>query len=333
MIAAPPSSHRRRRPSLSARRSRVRLLPGVVALIAIAALAVSVLVFARIGGLRGSTYRLYAIASDARGIIKGTDVWLAGRKVGLVARVELGPVSSQSGDRVLLELEVLKRHQPLVRSDSRVRIRSGGNLLGAPVVAISMGTPAGHMLADGDTLSGISEVDLEELTSELAIASQDLPQIIDNADAIRAHVLRAREDIGALGANRSNAALEEFRARVTALTARAKAESGAWGRILEDTALSRRARRVTARADSLLRLLASADGTVRRGRRDTSLPRALTDLRADVAIIRRQLAEARGSAGRFARDGAIALQVERLQHEIDSTLADVKRQPARYLPF
>ena len=67
--------------------------------------------------------------------------------------------------------------------------------------------------------------------------------------------------------------------------------------------------------------------------RDSTLLRSLADEREEVASIRRLFTEANGSAGRFANDRALALQLARLERELDSTLADVKRHPRRYLPF
>lgn len=54
------------------------LLPGTIIVVVIAALTVAVLVYARVGRLHGDTYRLYIRTDAARGVIKGTEVWLAG---------------------------------------------------------------------------------------------------------------------------------------------------------------------------------------------------------------------------------------------------------------
>jgi hypothetical protein len=96
--------------------------------------------------------------------------------------------------------------------------------------------------------------------------------------------------------------------------------------------MTARARRLVARADSMNRLLAAtfnADGALR----DSTLLRSLANAREKVAAIRRLATQASGTAGRFLHDRALARQLGRLEHEIDSTLADVKRRPLRYHPF
>src|SRR5215207_778262 len=84
-----------------------QLLPGSLALAGLVALAAGVLLFARVGALRGETLRLYALTSQARGVIKGTEVWVAGQKVGLVETVRFRPPTADTAARVVLVLDVL----------------------------------------------------------------------------------------------------------------------------------------------------------------------------------------------------------------------------------
>jgi phospholipid/cholesterol/gamma-HCH transport system substrate-binding protein len=314
-------------------RSWSGLLPGAFALGGVVAVAAAILLFAEVGGLRGDTYRLYAVTPDARGIIKGTEVWLAGQQVGVVSDVTLRPVTVPGPGRVLLELEVLSRHRPAIRADSRVRIRSGERLIGAPVVSISAGTPAGRALADGDTVPGVSQVEVETLRSELAIASRDLLRVLVDVREIGKQVQRTRSEFGtADAADGAAAVLQDVRAHTSDLAARVSDGRGTVGRLARDQELADRARRVVAQADSLRRLLLAAAESGDPGR-DSTLLHSLADAQDELATIRQLLTEPRGSAGRFLRDRALARQLSRLERQIDSTIADARRNPRRYLPF
>jgi len=57
------------------------LIVGLVALAVVTGVGLVVLVFARVGTLHGSTFRLFAVTGEARGIIHSSEVWLGGQKV------------------------------------------------------------------------------------------------------------------------------------------------------------------------------------------------------------------------------------------------------------
>src|SRR5918992_1406460 len=107
------------------------LVPGLITFSAIVVLAVIVVMFARVGVLHGSTERVYSRMYEARGVLKGTPVWLAGQKVGQVARVDFLPPSTDTTAHVVVVMDVLDDYMSLIRRDSRAQIRSGGTLIGA----------------------------------------------------------------------------------------------------------------------------------------------------------------------------------------------------------
>ena len=74
-------------PAMPPRLSWSKLLPGLIALTAVIMVALGVLVFAGVGKLRGETMRLYVLADQARGLMGGSEVWLAGQKIGVVEEI------------------------------------------------------------------------------------------------------------------------------------------------------------------------------------------------------------------------------------------------------
>src|SRR5881396_2372807 len=97
--------------------SRVRwsdLKVGLAAAAVLFAAVVSILLFARVGALHGETVQLYVTTADATGVLKGTEVWVAGKRVGLVTAVRFQPVSTDTVQRVLIEADVLKQYLPLI---------------------------------------------------------------------------------------------------------------------------------------------------------------------------------------------------------------------------
>jgi phospholipid/cholesterol/gamma-HCH transport system substrate-binding protein len=100
---------------------------GVVVVVAVAIL-VSAFVLLESAGVIGNTYPLVVEFDNAQGITKGTDVRLAGVKIGEVEQVALS-----SGNRAQLKLRISQRYT--VPSDAEIRLSSSG-LFTPPVVEI-----------------------------------------------------------------------------------------------------------------------------------------------------------------------------------------------------
>jgi phospholipid/cholesterol/gamma-HCH transport system substrate-binding protein len=305
------------------------LTPGIVLLVAVTGVAIVVLLFARLGSLRGDTYRLYMRAIEARGVLEGTPVWLAGKKIGRVASVRFGPVTDDTAGALLIELELLEEHREMIRRDSRASIRSSGTLVGAPVVALTVGTPATPVLASDDTLPNASQLDTEELTSQLALASRQLPVILKDVSVLSVQLDTTRRRIGGIRAERG-AGPEALVRRLEALEARVRSDSGVLGHIGAGDELMRHLRRAAALADTLLTEVGSGSGTIGRFASDSALLDRLGGIRDDLSAVSAMLRDARGSAGRFAADSVLRRQLARLQWEIEETMRDIKRNPERY---
>ena len=115
--------------------SRVRLSELRIGLLSAAGIIVavlSILLFARVGALHGDTKSLYVTVDHAPGVLKGTDVWLLGRKIGLVKNITFRPVAVDTLQRVAIETEIMAEYFHLIRKNSIGDIRAGGNLIGSP---------------------------------------------------------------------------------------------------------------------------------------------------------------------------------------------------------
>jgi hypothetical protein len=271
---------------------------GVVTLAVVVAGVGSVLAFARVGALRGRTVRLYAVTPHARGILPGSEVWLAGRRVGLVREVGFRPPGTDTALRVLLALDVLAEPAQGIRRAAPVAIRSGGSLIGAPVVAISPGTPALPAVRDGDTLVADPGNELESIRTRLTTtAGTEVPVILDNLRVLEVQLRTARGTLGALGIEGPQR-IGVTAGAASALLDRATKGGGTVGLALGGGELTARARRVLARVDAEVQAL---------------------------------LAEPRGTAGRAPLDEVLERELARARAELDLIFADVRRNPLRYI--
>ena len=310
------------------------LVPGLAAL-AVAALVIGgVFAFAHVGSLRGRTERLYATIPSARGVIPGTEVWLAGRQVGTVSDVVFRPPSADTATRIVLVLDVLQRDRHAVRRDADIRIRSGGSFVGSLVVALDGGSPTAPAVRPGDTLVSRGTTYVERARADLAVAGAQVPLVISNLRLLAAQLRSARGTLGALGATGSATAFEGVMSASTALVAHGLHGTGTISRVLGGTApLGSVARTVMAQVDSVRRLVGGAGTSLGRFRRDSTLLPAVAALRNDVADLASLAASPDGTTGRLRGDDALREQLARTRGELDALLVDLKRNPLRYVSF
>ncbi|HEY7232553.1 MAG TPA: MlaD family protein [Gemmatimonadaceae bacterium] len=310
------------------------LVFGLIVLAVITGAALVVIIFARVGTLHGKTFRLFALTGEARGIIRSSEVWLGGQRVGVVKDLRFLPPSAADSNRLLIVMDVLTSASREIRLNSTAQVRSGGTLLGAPVVYLSIGTTATRGVRPGDTVRALPQPDLETVTSEFAIASRQFPEIINNVKLLDQQLHGVEGSLGAFAIEGGDAPLTRLQARAARVAARFSEPGGAVGLALSDHAsLLHRARRAMARADSVRALVTGARNSYGRFRRDTTLFREVDDIRNELDIVRARLASPSGALGRARVDSALLQAVAKTRSEMTLIIADMRRRPLRYVHF
>lgn len=157
---------------------RLSLVVGGFFLLALASFAVMVLSLSARTGVWARHYELVAHFRDVRGLIGSAPVRLAGKRVGQVKAVEFDSVDPEHpGVRVVLQIEESVRER--IRSDSVASIGSAG-LLGDQVVDITLGTPRGTALGNGDDLTSVNPPDLNDTIDKGARALDNVANLAAN---------------------------------------------------------------------------------------------------------------------------------------------------------
>lgn len=310
------------------------LVIGLASLAAIVIIALGVLFLAPINSLHGDSFRLYALTDQARGVIRGSEVWLNGQKVGVVKDVSFMPPSYPANNRVLVTMDVLSIARPEIRHNSTAQVRAGGTLIAAPVIYLTIGTTAAAAVSPGDTIRALPQPDLETMTSRFAVASREFPAIIGNIKLLNDQLHSVNSTLGAFGIEHGGVELSRARAGATLMMRKLTTSRGTIGLALaSQTSLTSRARQALARADSIRALLASDRTSYGRFRRDSTLLHQVADLRAEIDIVRERLASPDGTLGRLRADSALFVGLGSAQHELTLIMADIHRRPLRYIHF
>jgi phospholipid/cholesterol/gamma-HCH transport system substrate-binding protein len=308
---------------------------GLISAVGVIVAAVLILMFARVGSLHGKTVTVYVTTAAARGVIRGTDVWLDGQKVGLVRNIDFRPPSVPQQERLVLALEVLASAEPHLRLDSKVQIRPGLTLIGDQVVFISTGTAQMRAVTSGDTIHSHPAFDFDAMTSEFTGAARDFPAIIASVKLLTAQLQSAEGTLGAFGVDGGSADMGAVRAKAARLMARLSDSTSALGAAMSTGTdfVRERAQLAMARVDSIRELLGSGHHSLGRFRRDSSLVREVGELQVEMRRLQELAASPTGTIGRVRGDSAITRGMHRDLASLDSLFADLKKHPLRYIVF
>jgi hypothetical protein len=301
---------------------------GIVALVSLVAIAVIVLTFARTGVLRGKKFRLFIAVPDATGVLDGSDVWFNGQRVGTVNAVGFAPASATPERRVVIALDVLDRMRTDIRLDTKASLRSGGTVIGAPVVYLSGGSMSARAVSAGDTLGGAGKSDFEIAASRATESLEEVPAIMSDVKVISSSAHTAASRLSA--AMSANGGAASLGARMSALKSRLGGGHGSASRLMNDQTIRSRISLVLASTDSIRTLAGSRANEFGRFRRDSSLQPHVDSLRAEIVRLRAAATAPTGTIGRSRSDSALQRDIGLALMQVDSLLADMKKHPLRY---
>src|SRR5205814_7055787 len=151
---------------------------GVFVFAGLAMLGALVVQFGRLGEGFKTYYPLTVRFNDASGLLKGSDVLLAGARIGKVAD---GPRLVREGNGVAVPLKIYDYVK--IPAGSKFTVGSSG-LLGDRFVNVSMpaGTPSSYV-AKNSLIDGTRETGMDDLTREGGQLVNDLRKAVQNIDA------------------------------------------------------------------------------------------------------------------------------------------------------
>jgi len=309
---------------MSTRLSWRNVIPGLIALALLASIVVVVLMYGGVGKIRGDKQKLLVVSGHARGLINGSEVWLAGQRIGTVLGMDFLPPTADSQARLLIIAEVKRSAASQIRRDSKVLIRSGGTLVGPIVMWIETGTPASPAVTERDTLHAQMASELEIAGSRAARGVDELPALMTDAKTVLGYV---KDPNGVRGAVTGPAMVEAKKLMATMNRAGQRTSASEARASLMANASS-----ALARVDSIRAMLATS-GNVGRFRRDTTLPRTIANVRDELAALQARMDSSTGTLHRLARDSAMTRAVADARVEMTLLFTDLRKHPLRYIAF
>lgn len=307
------------------------LTGGIIAVAAIVGLTIAILIYARVGGLHGKKVTLYVVTNEAKGVLAGTEVWLAGNKQGLVKDVSFRPPSTDPLERLIITTEFLEDALPNVRRDSYAQIRPAGGLIGSTIVYIEVGSLTSPQLHDGDTVYARRKGRISVLAADVNRIGPELTALSESIGQLNA---RMKNPTGTIGSARARGIprMPDISARMSRLAAKATGGSGTIA-MANRNSLMARASRAMAAADSIRTLMSSNRGSLGRFRRDTTLATKAKGVLAELDTLRAFAANPVGAIAAAHSDSVLTHELNQTHALLDSLIRDMKKRPKRYIKF
>jgi phospholipid/cholesterol/gamma-HCH transport system substrate-binding protein len=272
-------------------------------------------------------YDIVALVPDAPGIAPGTPVWVSGREVGTVRKVAILPSSADSMGRIAVTLDLPRKVQSQVRSDSRVRVTSV-SMISEAVIDILPGTPGWPELLKGDTLRTDPRPTREQIMAQASRLRAQLTPLLEEARELAplASLRMEQAQLAFAGMDGAMAELRRMQADMRANPGLALVRDPAFQRSLED------ARNHAAALPATFATLQQRLGTAGEvgeavGRLRTRADTLVAELEAAAAL----LDQSAGTLGRLQNDAALQRAVGAARASLDSLMAEVRRNPLRFV--
>lgn len=305
---------------------------GVIILFAMVALPVLVLFVPDFIRRFTSSAEIVVVMPEAGVLEKAAPVWIAGREVGSVMHVELRPGNVDSTERVAVRMSIPRKYLTHVRKDSQVRVTSA-SLIGKPVLDILPGSPGAPVVQDNDTLHIRTAGTLTGILESTFALNRTFEQFFADLRELQALGSDARErELAVLNRRMKRnltAATTEFRTLMVALR-------GSPIKTFSDPEFKRTLASLQTRSTQLAEALRGA--AERAGKAQSDMQPALTRMTARGDTIRAILTDIQtridaGGGGLLIRaqtDTAIIKAFHEAQVQLDSLIAETKRNPSRF---
>ena len=127
--------------------------------------------------LNRSNYSFNVIFNQTPGLYEGDDVKMLGKKIGTITNTKI------INKKVNVELSIDNSFAFKIPVDSKIEVKSEG-FLGTKYISIAPGLDNNKFIAVGETVYGIGDYDLSEITTEIGPIAQDVGVFMNRLNAL-----------------------------------------------------------------------------------------------------------------------------------------------------
>ena len=325
---------------------------GVLTIFAIIIVAITIFMLTGGKGFFWQRYSLKTRFSNVAGLKPGSPVRVAGKEIGSVTDIEF------AGEQIDVTFQVNKEVREKITTESTATLGSV-SLLGEGAVDVtpsSAGTPVPewNYVKAGRTPAQIAEI-TDQASQGMAMVNRlvagissgqgtvgklltddqlylNLQQFVDAANEMARSVRAGRGTIGKLlNDPRTANALEASLKNVEDVTRRIAAGEGSLGKLMNDEAFSQSLTSATNNLRQITDKINRGEGTVGKLMTDESLFKRMDSVTHRLDELVTKLNEGEGTAGQLLKDKQLYENMNKTVNEMQALLADIRKDPKKYL--
>lgn len=336
---------------------------GVFVLVGLVILGAAIL-YVTGAGFLGPKYRLKTYLPEVQGLQAGAPVNLDGVQVGNVTGVRLTPRPQKRTENVTIELQIEKKYQHDIRTDSVATLGTEG-LLGNRYVNITRGI-TGTVIPENGVVAGQPEQGINAMVERGTVLMENLTKLSDDLrstvgkiqngngtigklmndpalynhlndtvtklDAIATSVQRGRGTIGKLvSSDDLYKRVDASAAHIEDVTAALKSQKGTLGKLIYDSNAYNNINGMARNANALLGNIRQGKGTLGKLATDDQLYVNLRDASANVRDVTGKLDNGQGTMGKFFTDPQLYDNLTGLTGDMRVLMNDFRKNPKKFL--
>lgn len=304
---------------------------GVVLIIAFTIFLVAIFLVGSNVKLFTPTYSLRIFVPNIEGLVGGSMVTLAGRKVGFVKDIRFAQQDGMNG--VEVELSIDTKYQSQITEQSKASIKTIG-LLGDKYVDISLGQVGERALTEADHIALDLSPDLAEISRKVAHAMDDFAETLRHARNITQKIDEGKGPVGRLvNSEEMSISLDRFVSSVSRITSMMESKSSTPGRMLRDSTLFVDLSAVAGNLNEITTRIKRGEGTLGKIVTDAALYERLSRFASQSDVLLSKMNNSGGSADKLLTDPELYDELVQLMKVLNTVVADLKEHPDRYFHF
>jgi len=303
---------------------------GILVVTSVVLLAVAIFYIGGDTGFFTPKYKMTVYFHSADGLHKGALVLVNGVRIGNVSDINLSSYPD-TNRAVEVELQLIKSHHDLIRTDSVATIGTVG-VLGDQQVELTRGSPDKPIIADGGTLQGMDAGDIKQIISNtndvvanLGVLTSKMSALLDNANSNKGTIGKFLNDTSVY--DKFDATIDEAHK----LVVDAHSGNGTIGRFLSDDEMYQsmkasvdRLNSTLIKVDATVDKISNGNGNFAKFINDDAIYRKTDQLLTSFGNVAGRLDRGEGALGKLSKDDALYTNLNTTLNKTNALLTSVE---------
>ncbi len=305
-----------------------KLKVGIVVTLALLVLFFTVMFAGNIEKLFVPRVKIYAMFDDVKGLREGSPVWLLGVEIGSVKSITFTP-----RQKIQVAMSVSSGALTYLKKDSMANILTLG-LLGDKYVEINPGSQAAGGLKSGDTITGTTQIEIQDIVET---GQESIAGLSDFISMLEEILVKIEKGEGTVSKFLKDPSVYDNLKRTTEdlskLVKKVESGKGSISSLLNDDTLYRD---VASSAEDIRHFtgtLKTSEGTLNRLIEDESLYENVNAISEKVNNLLERIERGEGFMGSMVKDDELSKELKTTLRELNSLITDIKKNPRKYFKF